>query len=110
MYFAIDDEFTKQITIIGSSFDIRQSQLIERGRTDFDPSYGIIIRTDVFGGETTIEVGYTEPFNLCMPLLEGLAKTAIWLPFPKKVSEEFDVKNIPEINLVTAYELKLHST
>lgn len=106
MYFPIE-ELAGNVKIRGSSFDITKPQMIEKGRNDVIATYGKIIRSDVFCTETSVEVGYTQPLSICMPLLDELAERVVWLPYPKGVSAStFDVEN-SVVREVFAYEFKL---
>jgi hypothetical protein len=88
-------------------FDFRKPQLLlPKGRRDVDASFGRTTYADVLGNCTSIEVGRTSPFNLCMPLLERLVSRSIWIPFPVK---GFTARTDPlELNLamLSAYEIQ----
>jgi len=106
MYFPID-ELVENVRIKGSSFDITKPQIIEKGRNDVIATHGKIIRADVFCSETSVEVGYTQPLSLCMPLLDGLAESVVWLPYPKGASVSTFNAETNVDGHVLAYEFKL---
>lgn len=91
MYFP-DEALVDEVVVMGSSFDIRRAQVIEVGNREAIGMYGDIIIVDVYGNDTSIEVGFTRPYNLFRPLLEGLTNQAIWVPFPADSQpEQFEV-------------------
>lgn len=75
---------------IFDDFDPSVPQLIEKGRVIYQHC-GIDISADVYCQGVSVEIGYTQPFNLLTPLLDGVVNSAIWVPFPKGVeSKRFD--------------------
>ncbi|MEW8350660.1 MAG: hypothetical protein AB2689_21645 [Candidatus Thiodiazotropha taylori] len=108
MYYPIE-ELLEEITQYSGTFDIFEPQVIEKGRTDVYAEYGEIKSVDVYceilASSISVEVGYTQPCNLLLPLLYGLVNTAIWVPFPRKLDpSNFDLKN-KGIRTATAYEI-----
>lgn len=79
------EELTNLVTHVGT-FDPTTPQLIDKGRTDVWAGDGLIIMADVYCGRCSVEVGYTQPFNLFTPMLDDLTDMAVWLPFPKGMS------------------------
>lgn len=66
-------------------------------------TYEII--ADLHSADTSLEVGATRPFNLLLPLLENLVKTAIWVPFPKGYRGK--LFNMSQLKKVTGYRFTL---
>ena len=61
---------------------------------------------DVYVDGFSVEIGYTKPYSLCTPILEGLVQKTIWLPFPKNIEpKEFDPMS-GNLKRITAYEIK----
>ncbi|MEO5706941.1 MAG: hypothetical protein ABIT10_10230 [Alteraurantiacibacter sp.] len=65
----------------GTELDIHSPQIIPPDSA-FPLSYGDTIRADLLCEDISIEIGGTYPFNLLMPLIEGLTKRSLWLPYP----------------------------
>lgn len=78
------DELTSLVTHIGT-FDPTVPQLIEKGRIDVWAGDGLVIMADVYCERCSVEVGYTQPFNLFTPMLDDLTDMAVWVPFPKGI-------------------------
>lgn len=103
MYFPIP-ELLKGVRFVGNTFDPSRAQVIEKGRRDVFCSYGDAICVDVYVKGLSVEVGATQPYNLCMPLLERLVEKAIWIPFPPAVEKrQFNPMTCP-LKSVNAYE------
>jgi hypothetical protein len=66
----------------GREIDIRSPQVLYANREHFPLSYGDAIRVDLHSFDISVEVGGTQPYNLLMPMLEGLSDRAMWIPFP----------------------------
>lgn len=110
MYYPIE-ELLEGITEYSGAFDIFAPQVIEKGRADVCADFGEIRYVDVYCrillSSVSVEVGYTQPYNLLLPLLHGLVKTATWLPFPNKLDpRNFDL-NDKIIRGATAYEISI---
>ena len=58
-------------------FDITLPQLVPKGFQYAQFSYGHSITIDVFGKGRNIEVGQTQPMDLCYPFLHGMSDVAI---------------------------------
>jgi len=102
-YFPIE-ELTEGITVVcdGVRINIDRAQILPKG-SDFPLNRGQLIIMDMYSKGRSIEVGYTTPFSLLTPLLEGLAQEAIWIPYCRGIStKSFDLaSNRP--TQVTAY-------
>lgn len=87
-------------------FDPSVPQLIEKGRVIYQHC-GIDISADVYCQGVSVEIGYTQPFNLLTPLLDGVVNSAIWVPFPKGIeSKRFD-PFVSDLEAVTGYKFEL---
>jgi hypothetical protein len=104
MYFPIP-ELLRGVEFIGDTFDPSQAQVIEKGRRDVFCSHGDAIFVDVYVKGYSVEVGATQPYNLCMPLLQGLVEKAIWIPFPKDVERRAFDPMTSQLKALKAYEL-----
>jgi len=69
----------------GTEFDIRSPQVLPAGSI-FPLSFGDCVRVDLHASDISVEIGGTRPFNLLMPMLEGLADRALWIPYPDLAS------------------------
>lgn len=88
-------------------FDIALPQLVPKGFQYAQFSYGHIITIDVFGKGRNIEVGQTQPMNLCYPFLYGMSDAAVWIPFPDGIKpKEFSLTR-HELRIIPAYEFRL---
>lgn len=106
MYFPFED-LLEGVTFTGSTFDPSVAQLIAKGRQDVFADFGSIIFADVLCGRCSVEIGFTQPLNLCMPLLEDLVDKSIWIPFPKGIEpRQFDPLTYNLVK-VAAYEIEL---
>ncbi len=75
----------------GTEFDIRSPQVLPEASI-FPLSYGDSIRVDLHASDISVEIGGTHPFNLLLPVLEGLSERALWIPYPCNTStKDFDV-------------------
>ena len=104
MYFPTP-ELLRGVQFSGNTFDPSQAQVIEKGRQDVFCSHGDAIFVDVYVKGFSVEVGATQPYNLCMPLLERLVEKAIWIPFPKNVGRRESDPMTCQLKSVKAYEL-----
>jgi len=87
-------------------FDPSVPQLIEKGRLIYQHC-GIDIFVDVYCQGVSVEIGYTQPFNLLTPLLDGVVDSAIWVPFPKGIeSKRFD-PSASGLEFVAGYKFEL---
>lgn len=82
----------------GINFDVAKPQLLPKQKDDeydfMDCTNGEVIIVDVYSNRIVYEIGYTTPFNLITPMLEGLADRAVWIQFPKGVKPDiFDITN-----------------
>ena len=106
MYF-VDKEAVQNVFFKGLDLDPKVSQLLPKGYKLFDATFGITIVADVYCSRRTVEVGSTQPFNLCMPLLESLAEKSIWVPFPRGIQKAaFDPDEV-YLSEIVAYEFSL---
>ena len=87
-------------------FDPSVPQLIEKGRV-ISQHCGIDISADLYCRGMSVEIGYTQPFNLLTPLLDGVVISALWVPFPKGIeARRFDPCG-SNLATVTAYKFEL---
>ncbi|EGG92794.1 hypothetical protein IMCC1989_6 [gamma proteobacterium IMCC1989] len=94
---------------MGNQFNIREAFVIPKTPEYFDASNGEIIIADVYCKNIIIEVGYTTPFNLCMPLVEGLVSKSIWLPFPKGLEPNNFNPSLFENEYINGFQLSISS-
>ena len=106
MYLPMED-LLEGVKISGSTFDPRKPQVLKRGRRDVFAEFGSIISVDVYCSKHSVEVGFTQPFNLCMPLFQGIVHRSIWLPYPKNVLPKQFAPG--SLKTVVAYELELEA-
>lgn len=105
MYFPFP-ELMRGVRVSGTNFDPSRAQVIEKGRHDVFCEFGYSINVDVYAEGCSVEAGFTQPSNLCMPLLEGLVQKVLWLPYPKSVDPQgFDLMN-SNLKSLIAYEIK----
>ena len=109
MYLPID-ELLQDVKVVGGTFDPCLPQLIEKGRRDVYAMFGVMMSVDVFCDRTSVEVGYTQPFNICMPLIEDLAEYVVWIHFPKAINATDFEPNQHEIGSVHAYKFSIIPT
>ena len=105
MYFPFPD-LLEGVRLIGNTFDPSKAQVIAKGRQDVLGNYGDMINVDVYVDGCSAEAGYTQPYNLCMPLLERLVKKAMWLLFPKSIDPQGFNPIAHHLKSVVAYEIK----
>jgi len=101
------EELLEGVKISGSTFDPRKPQILRRGRQDVFAEFGSTISVDVYCKRHSVEVGFTQPFNLCMPLFTGIVSRSTWIPYPKSVAPEQFIPG--SLKAVVAYELELES-
>jgi hypothetical protein len=110
MYFP-DMDYINRINIrcIGSKFNIRKSQILKNGDMDVIASYGDVIIVDILAHRRSIEIGFTKPFNLLMPLVEDLVDVVVWVPFPNNCSSgqgndiDFSIANFTAYQFTKAH-------
>jgi len=98
------EELTSRVRCINCTFDPTIPQLIEKGRIDVQAENGIIIVADLYCERCTLEVGYTQPFNLFTPMLDDLVDASIWLPFPKGITAKNFDPLVDLLGIVNAYK------
>jgi len=98
------EELTSKVTYSNFTFDPTIPQLVEKGRTDVWAGDGIVIVADLYWKRCTVEVGYTQPFNLFTPMLDGLVDTSVWIPFPKGVAVREFKPAANLLSVVNAYK------
>jgi hypothetical protein len=91
----------------GREFDIRSPRIIYGHEDGFPLSYGHTIRVDLHSFDISVEVGGTQPFNLLMPLLDGLSDQAIWLPYPQGYDTRDFACPAGGLGKVPAYSIRL---
>lgn len=62
-------------------YDLKTPRLLDVDE-DFPLSFGMLFRFDLFGSQTIVEVGATQPASLLIPLFDGMAMRSVWFPFP----------------------------
>ena len=89
----------------------QRAHFVKRSRHGgyFDSKLGHFIVADIVSLSTSVQIGYTQPFNLLSPLLEGLTRRAVWVPFPQDADRANFVISANTISSVTAYEFKRNS-
>jgi len=107
MYFP-DPRLAGQFAVYGRAFDFTRPQvLLPKGRRDVIADFGKIICADVFGRDTTVEIGRTSPYNLCMPGLSKLVGRSVWIPFPSIPFKADSDPDEMEVDVLSAYEIKV---
>ena len=103
IYSPIED-ITSRVNYLNHTFDPTIPQLIAKGRSDVFAGDGMLLIADLYCERHTVEVGYTEPFNLFTPMLDDLADASIWIPFPRNVvAKEFKPAD-NSLSFVNAYK------
>lgn len=92
---------------LGGEVDIRSPHVLYDNSFCFPLSFGISIRLDLHSFDVAVEVGGTQPVNLLMPLLEGLADQSLWMPYPAGVRPGDFRRDSMGLSSVGAYVLRL---
>lgn len=82
----------------------RKPRILTPRDRDMNATYGFIIAIDVLGRDTSVEVGATQPYNLLSPMIEGLVKRAVWVPFPRELDRSKFTVNTNALQSVVAYQ------
>jgi hypothetical protein len=82
----------------------RTARILTARDRNMNATHGCIIAIDVLGKNISIEVGATQPYNLLTPMLEGLVKRAVWIPFPRGVDRSQFTVDASSLKSVIAYE------
>ena len=114
MYLPIE-EHLKGVTVKAGTFDPRKPRILTNDEkptaytgTFASPEFlfanlGDIITVDVYCEKRSVEVGKTQPYNLCMPLFTGLVRSAVWIPYPRGIAP--DHFSPGDLSAVVAYEI-----
>jgi hypothetical protein len=92
---------------LGGEVDIRSPQVLYDNSFGFPLSFGISLRLDLHSFDIAAEVGGTQPVNLLMPLLEGLADQSLWLPYPAGVRPSGFCRSANGLGAGQAYLVRL---
>lgn len=87
------DYKTEELMPDGSRFHRKVGLPHILAKGDRFPCYfGTLLEVDVLcegQRNISVEVGATSPFNLLVPLLDGLVRKAVWIPFPQLNDQRF---------------------
>ena len=92
---------------LGGVVDIRSPQVLYDNSIGFPLSFGISVRLDLHSFDIAAEVGGTQPVNLLMPLLEGLADQSLWLPYPAGIRPSDFRRSSAILGSARAYMVRL---
>ena len=95
---------------LGGVVDIRSPHILYDNSICFPLSSGVVIRLDLHSFDIAAEVGGTQPINLLMPLLEGLADKSLWLPYPASVRPSEFRRSSTSLSAVQGYVVRLRKT